>query len=136
MKNIIKKINFKTIINKVKSKYGDVYSFIQSHLANAAIKKYAGSFNGYVVLLNKKIDNEFDREVNSPKKHDNRLHNIIIPKESITSSKKKLAEGFIELPLSRKYEKELCDVKYRPRIKIPEDIRDKKIIQVEIDTNR
>ena len=25
-------------------------------------------------------------------------------------------------------------MKYRPRIKIPEDIRDKKIIQVEIDT--
>ena len=127
-----KKINYKTIINKVKSKYGDVYSFIQAHLANAAIKKHVGSFNGYVVLLNKKIDNEFDREVNSPKKHDNRLHNIIIPKESITSSKKKLAEGFIELPLSRKYKKELDDVKYRPRIKIPEDIRDKKIIQVEI----
>ena len=36
------------------------------------------------------------------KKHDNRLHNIIIPKESIISSKKKLAEGFIELLLSRK----------------------------------
>ena len=34
------------------------------------------------------------------------------------------------------YKKELDDVKYRPRIKIPEDIRDKKIIQVEIDTNR
>ena len=127
-----KKINYKTIINKVKSKYDDVYSFIQAHLANAAIKKHVGSFNGYVALLNKKIDNEFDREVNSPKKHDNRLHNIIIPKESITSSKKKLAEGFIELPLSRKYKKELDDVKYRPRIKIPEDIRDKKIIQVEI----
>ena len=127
-----KKINYKTIINKVKSKYDDVYSFIQAHLANAAIKKHVGSFNGYIALLNKKIDNEFDREVNSPKKHDNRLHNIIIPKESITSSKKKLAEGFIELPLSRKYKKELDDVKYRPRIKIPEDIRDKKIIQVEI----
>ena len=70
------------------------------------------------------------------KKHDNRLHNIIIAKESITSSKKKLAEGFIGLTLSRKYKKELVDVKYRTRIKIPEDIRDKKIIQVEIDTNR
>ncbi len=127
-----KKINYKTIINKVKSKYDDVYSFIQAHLANAAIKKHVGSFNGYVALLNKKIDNEFDREVNGPKKHDNRLHNIIISKESITSSKKKLAEGFIELPLSRKYKKELDDVKCRPRIKIPEDIRDKKIIQVEI----
>ena len=34
------------------------------------------------------------------------------------------------------YKKELGDVKYGPRIKIPEDIRDKKIIQVEIDTNR
>jgi len=30
------------------------------------------------------------------------------------------------------YKKELDDVKYKPRIKIPEDIRDKKIIQVEI----
>ena len=47
-----KKINYKTIINKVKSKYDDVYFFIQAHLANAAIKKHVGSFNGYVVLLN------------------------------------------------------------------------------------
>jgi len=52
LKNIIKKINYKTIINKVKSKYDDVYFFIQAHLANAAIKKHVGSFNGYVVLLN------------------------------------------------------------------------------------
>ena len=56
------------------------------------------------------------------------LHNIIIPKESITSSKKKLKEGFIELPLSREYKKLLKSKKCRPRIKIPENIRDKKII--------
>ena len=127
-----KKINYKSIIKKVKSEFSDVYSFVQAHLANVAIHKHVDSFNGYVALLNKKIDNEFDREVHSPKKHDNRLHNIIIPKESITSSKKKLAEGFIELPLSRKYKKELDDVNVRPRIKIPEDIKDKRIIQVEI----
>ena len=57
---------------------------------------------------------------------------FIIPKESITSSKKKLEEGFIELPLSREYKKLLKSKKCRPRIKIPENIRDKKIIQVEI----
>ena len=84
-------------------------------------------------MKNKKIDGEYDRKVNPPKKHDdNRLHNIIIPKESITSSKKKLEEGFIELPLSREYKKLLKSKKCRPRIKIPENIRDKKIIQVEI----
>ena len=84
-------------------------------------------------MKNKEIDDEYDREVNPPKKHDdNRLHNIIIPKESITSSKKKLAEGFIELSLSREYKKQSESKECRPRIKIPENIRDKKIIQVEI----
>ncbi|MBR0471841.1 MAG: transposase [Methanosphaera sp.] len=126
-----KKINYKSIISDVKSEFNE-YSLVQTHLANAAIKKHVDSFNGYVTLLNKKIDNEFNRDVHSPKKHYNRLHNIIIPKESITSSKKKLREGYIELPLSRQYKKELVDVNVRPRIKIPEDIRDKKIIQVEI----
>jgi len=52
MKNIIKKINYKTIINKVKSKYDDVYFFIRAYLVNAAVKMYVDSFNGYVVLLN------------------------------------------------------------------------------------
>ena len=48
--------------------------FIQAHLANAAIKKHVESFNGYVELKNKKIDGEYDRKVNPPKKHDdNRL---------------------------------------------------------------
>ena len=63
--------------------------------------------------------------MNKPKKRDeNHLQNIIIPKESITSSKKKLEAGYIELPLSREYKKKIGD--YRPRIKIPENIRDKK----------
>ena len=72
-------------------------------------------------------------KVNKPKKHDNyRLHNLIIQKGSITSSKKKLAEGYIELPLSRAYKKELESKMCRPRIKIPSNILDKKLIQVEI----
>ena len=128
-----KKINFKSIISKVKEEFKMEYSFLQAHLANATIKKHVESFNGYVELKNKKIDGEYDRKVNPPKKHENyRLHNIIIPKESITSSKKKLREGFIELPLSREYKKVLESKNCRPRIKIPENIRDKKIIQVEI----
>ena len=132
-KKIFKKINFKSIISNVKEEFKSEYSFIQAHLANAAIKKHVESFNSYVELKNKKIDGEYDRKVNPPKKHDdNQLHNIIIPKESITSSKKKLEEGFIELPLSREYKKLLKSKKCRPRIKIPENIRDKKIIQVEI----
>ena len=60
------------------------------------------------------------------------MHNIIIPKESITSSKKKLEKGYIELPLSREYKKKLESSDCRPRIVIPENIRYKKIIQVEI----
>jgi IS605 OrfB family transposase len=128
-----KKLNFKSIINEVKKEFSSKYSLIQAHLASSAIKKHVGSFNGYVALKNKKIDNEYDRPVNAPKKHDdNVLHNIIIPEQSITSSKKKLREGYIELPLSREYKKQLKSKEDRPRIKIPENIRDKKIIQVEI----
>lgn len=128
-----KKINFKSIISKVKEEFKMEYSFVQAHLANAAIKKHVESFNSYVELKNKKIDGEYDQKVNPPKKHENyRLHNIIIPRESITSSKKKLREGFIELPLSRNYKKLLESKNCRPRIKIPGNIRDKKIIQVEI----
>jgi len=52
IEKLYKKINYKTNINKVKSKYDDVYSFIQANLANAAIKKHVDFFNGYVVLLN------------------------------------------------------------------------------------
>ena len=127
------KINFKSIISSVKEEFKGEYSLIQTHLANAAIKKHVDSFNCFVALKNKEIDDEYDREVNPPKKHDdNRLHNIIIPKESITSSKKKLAEGFIELPLSREYKKQLESKECRPRIKIPENIWDKRIVQVEI----
>ena len=40
--------------------------------------------------------------------------------------------GYIELPLSREYKKKLESRDCRPRIKIPENLRDKKIIQVEI----
>ena len=39
---------------------------------------------------------------------------------------------YIELPLSRKYKKELESKDCRPKIKIPENIRDKDLIQVEI----
>ena len=61
-----------------------------------------------------------------------RLLSNHIPRGSITSSKKKLSEGYIELPLSRKYKKELESKDCRPKIKIPENIRDKNLIQVEI----
>ena len=128
-----KKINFKSIISRVKKKYKSEYSNIQSSMSDAAIKKHVDSFNGFVELKNLKIDGKYKGKVNKPQKHDNyRLHNLIIQKGSITSSKKKLAEGYIELPLSREYKKELESKKCRPRIKIPENIRDKKIIQVEI----
>ena len=43
-----------------------------------------------------------------------------------------MEEGYIELPLSKAYKKTMKDKSCRPRIKIPEDIRDKKLIQVEI----
>ena len=128
-----KKINFKSVISSVKKRFNKGYSFIQAHIANACIKKHVESFNGYVKLMNKKIEGKYDRSVHKPKKHHNGcLHNIIIPKPSITSSKKKLREGYIELPLSREYKKQLKSKDSRPRIKIPVDIRDKEIIQVEI----
>lgn len=128
-----KQINFKSIISNVKSEFNSQFCDVQAHLAGCAVKKHVESFNSYIALKNKKIDGKFDRPLNKPKKHDdNRLHNIIIPSESITSSKKKLREGYIELPLSRKYKKELNSKESRPRIRIPENIRDKKIIQVEI----
>ena len=125
-------LNFKSIINEVKSEFSSNYSLIQAHIANGAIKKHVESFNSYVALTNKIIDNKYDRPLNKPKTRDKCLHNILIPRESITSSKKKLASGYIELPLSREYKKQLESKEYRPSIKIPENIRDKKIIQVEI----
>ena len=128
-----KNINFKSVISGIKKRFRGEYSFIQAHIANACIKKHVESFNSYVELLNKKMDGKYDRPVHKPKKHEiNCLHNIIIPKQSITSSKKKLNEGYIELPLSREYKKQLESPQCRPRIKIPENIRDKEIIQVEI----
>ncbi|WP_323735539.1 transposase [Methanosphaera sp. ISO3-F5] len=127
-----KQLNFKSIITKVKTEFSKDYSLIQAHIANNVIKKHVESFNSYVALTNKSIDNEYKRPSNKPKTRDNRLHNILIPQESITSSKKKLAQGYIELPLSREYKKQLKSKDCRPRIRIPENIRDKKIIQVEI----
>ena len=127
------KTNYKSIISRVKTEFKKEYSITQSSISNAVIKKHVESFNSYIALTNKKIDGKYDRKVNKPKKHDTgRLHNIIIPQNSITSSKKKLEEGYIELPLSKAYKKTMKDKSCRPRIKIPEDIRDKKFIQVEI----
>ena len=128
-----KKTNYKSIISRVKTEFKKEYSITQASISNAVIKKHVESFNSYIALTNKKIDGKYDRKVNKPKKHDtDRLHNIIIQKHSITSSKKKLEEGYIELPLSKAYKKTMKDKSCRPRIKIPEDIRDKKFIQVEI----
>ena len=127
------KINFKQVIGNVKKEFKSICSLIQAGVADAAIKKHVDSFNAFVALKNKSIDGEYNLKVNSPQKHEeDRLHNIIIPKGSITSSKKKLSEGYIELPLSRKYKKELESSDCRPKIKIPENIRDKKLVQVEI----
>ena len=127
------KTNYKSIISRVKTEFNKKYSITQASISNAVIKKHVESFNSYIALTNKKIDGKYDRKVNKPKKHDTgRLHNIIIQKHSITSSKKKLEEGYIELPLSKAYKKTMKDKSCRPRIKIPEDIRDKKFIQVEI----
>ena len=127
------KTNYKSIISRVKTEFKKEYSITQASISNAVIKKHVESFNSYIALTNKKIDGKYDRKVNKPKKHDTgRLHNIIIQKQSITSSKKKLEEGYIELPLSKAYKKTMKDKSCRPRIKIPEDIRDKKFIQVEI----
>ena len=82
-----KQLNFKSIITKVRTEFSKDYSFIQAHIANNVIKKHVESFNSYVALTNKSIDNEYKRPLNKPKTRDNRLHNIIIPRESITSSK-------------------------------------------------
>ena len=127
------KTNYKSIISRVKTEFKKEYSITQSSISNAVIKKHVESFNSYIALTNKKIDGKYDRKVNKPKKHDtDRLHNKKIQKQSITSSKKKLEEGYIELPLSKAYKKTMKDKSCRPRIKIPEDIWDKKFIQVEI----
>ena len=88
------KINFKPIISKVKEEFNSKYVQVQAHLANSAICKHVGSFNSYVAHKNKSIDENYKCKVNKPGKHDDKcLHNIIISKTSITSSKKKLKEG-------------------------------------------
>ena len=60
-----------------------------------------------VYFENKGIGGEYHLKVNSPRKREDDCLHIIIPKGSITSSKKKLSEGYIELALSRKYKKEV-----------------------------
>ena len=128
-----RKVNYKSVISKVKKEFKDKFSGVQTQIAGATIKKHVDSFNSYIALRNKKIDQEYDRPVNEPKKHEiDCLSNIIIPGQSITCSKKKLGKGYIELPLSREYKKRLESGDCRPKINIPENIRDKKLIQVEI----
>ena len=127
-----REVNYFTVLDDVKEEYYDVYSGLQAHIANNVIRKHVDSLNSYVALSNKKIDGKYDKPVHRPKKHDNRLQNLIIPRQSITSSKKKLAMGYIDLPLSRNYKKELDSLDCRPRIKIPQNIRDKDLVQVEI----
>ena len=69
-----KKTNYIPIINEVKTKFNKEYSIIQTSISNATIKKHIESFNAFIALKNKKIDGEYDRKVNPPKKHDdNRL---------------------------------------------------------------
>ena len=127
IESIYKKLNYKHIISEVKKEFESTYSFVQTGIANSAIKKHVDSFNAFIALKNKKVDGEYNRCLNEPQKHDdNCLHNIIIPNVSITSSKKKRAEGYIELPLSREYKKGLESKDCRPCIKIPENIRDKR----------
>ena len=101
-----KSINFKSVISCVKKEFKSEYSYVQSSMADSAIKKHVDSFNGLVALKNKSIDGDYKLRVNPSRKHDTDcLHNIIIPQGSITSSKKKLDAGYIELPLSREYKK-------------------------------
>ena len=119
-----RKVNYKSVISKVKKEFKGKFSGVQAHIAGATIKKHVDSFNSYIALRNKKIDHEYDRPVNGPKKHEiDCLSNIIIPGQSITCSMKKLGKGYIELPLSREYKKRLESGDCRPKINIPENIR-------------
>ena len=103
-----KKINFKSIISIVKKEFKSEYSCIQTVMVETAIKKYVDSFNGFIALKNNEIDGKYNQEVSPSKKHDdNRLHKIIISKESITSSKKKLEACYIELALKESIKKQL-----------------------------
>ena len=123
------KINFKQVIGDVKKELKEKYSLFQAGVVGAAIKKYVVSFNVFVALRNKGIGGDYNLKVNSLHKHESDcLHNIIIPRGSIISSKKKLSGGYIEFPLSRKYKKELDSLDCRPKIKISENIRDKDLI--------
>jgi len=63
-----KKINFKSIISRVKKEHKSEYSQIQSSMSDAAIKKHVDSFNGFVELKNLKIDGKYKGKVNKPKK--------------------------------------------------------------------
>ena len=59
---------YKSIISEVKNKFKSIYVGIQAHIANAAIKKHVGSFNAFVELMNKIIDQEYDWQVNMSSK--------------------------------------------------------------------
>ena len=64
-----RKVNYKSVISKVKKEFKGKFSGVQAHIAGATIKNHAESFNSYIALRNKKIDQEYDRPVNEPKKH-------------------------------------------------------------------
>ena len=50
--------------------FESTYSFVQTGIANAAIKKHVDSFNAFIALKNKKVDGEYNRCLNEPQKHD------------------------------------------------------------------
>ena len=58
-----KKINYQSVIGKVKKSFKAKFSIIQAHIAGACIKKHVDSFNGCVELKNKKMDKNYDHPV-------------------------------------------------------------------------
>ena len=58
-----KKINYQTVITKVKKSFKTKFSIIQAHIACTFIKKHVDSFNGCVELKNKKMDKNYDHPV-------------------------------------------------------------------------
>ena len=81
IESIYKKLNYKHIISEVKKEFESTYSFVQTGIANSAIKKHVDSFNAFIALKNKKVDGEYNRCLNEPQKQMMTcLHNIIISK--------------------------------------------------------
>lgn len=60
MENTMRKLIINQVIKEVKNEFREIYSLIQAHLANGAIKQHVESFNSFVVLKNKVIDKEYD----------------------------------------------------------------------------